>query len=290
MDREEAKHILSLCRPGRDEDWHDPVIAPALELLESDVELRDWFEAQQAADASIAAELERIQPPAELKSVILAGMRAHKASATTGSPSADNILEFEALTGHGLPREVRNEPRRLSPWIGIAALFAILFVVAVVRLNQQQQSPTQLAERGNSPAATAAVAPDVITFLADQIEGLMQQEQELDMRDPRIAPLTTHLANAQAPVPSCIPNRLHQLPTIGCITFKYNHCKLSMICFKGNQVYHLITGHKSSVDCSLGAEPQFYEVNNQAFRLWSEGEQVFILTVKGTKGELPELM
>ena len=51
MHRDEAKHLLSLCRPGSDEDRSDPILAEALALLETDTELRHWFEQEQTEDA-----------------------------------------------------------------------------------------------------------------------------------------------------------------------------------------------------------------------------------------------
>ena len=77
MDREEAQYILQLCRPDNSEDRNDPLIAEALELLNQDAELRAWFEEQQALDTKISAEFNRVEPPADLKAAILAGMRAH---------------------------------------------------------------------------------------------------------------------------------------------------------------------------------------------------------------------
>ena len=49
MERNEAKAILELHRPGNTDDRDDPLIAEALQQLDTDAELRDWFDAQQAS-------------------------------------------------------------------------------------------------------------------------------------------------------------------------------------------------------------------------------------------------
>ena len=302
MDREEAKHILSLCRPGSDEDWHDPVIAGALELIEGDGELRDWFEAEQAEDLRITAELGRIEPPAGLKASILAGMRAHalqpETETETEAPEqATDVIDFEELANRGIPAATKKPARRISPWAGIAALVAVLFVIGIVRQNQS--GPEQIAQTSQSTqndehttlTAAATVTPDLVNFLADQIEGLMAGRTQLEQLNDQIAPLTAHLASSGAPVPNKIPVDLDQLPTLGCITLDYHDSKLSIICFKGNEVvYHLVTAPKAAVHAPLSTEPQYFETKGQAFKLWSEGEQAFILTTKGSKDQLPELI
>ena len=54
MERDEAKAILELCRPGILKTKEDPMIAEALEMLETDAELNAWFEEQQTLDGRIA--------------------------------------------------------------------------------------------------------------------------------------------------------------------------------------------------------------------------------------------
>ena len=77
MDRQEAHNILQLCRPDNLEDRNDPLIAEALEQLKQDAELSAWFDEQQVFDNEISAELNKINPPEDLKASILVGMKAH---------------------------------------------------------------------------------------------------------------------------------------------------------------------------------------------------------------------
>lgn len=70
MNRERAKEILLLHRPGVTDDA-DPALTEALALVREDAELRRWFEAQQAAHAAIRAQLKTITPPPGFKAQIL---------------------------------------------------------------------------------------------------------------------------------------------------------------------------------------------------------------------------
>ena len=172
MDREEAQYILQLCRPDNSEDRNDPLIAEALELLNQDAELRAWFEEQQALDTKISAEFNRVEPPADLKAAILAGMRAH---AVQSQLLIGNKAEGAERDHHTIrfpqPANRSNQRAGFRPWMGIAAIFAIAGIALVVPRNE---APTQLAN-SDQPAAEAtpiiatAGVPNMIEFLAQQI-------------------------------------------------------------------------------------------------------------------------
>lgn len=274
MDRDEAKHILSLCRPGNDEDRKNSVIAEALALLESDAELRAWFENEQAEDARIANAFEAIEPPTDLKASILAGMRAHAANES----DEDKVFAFEA------PEKKAKTSNRMPIWIGLAACFAVLFGVMATQQNRNQQPGIARAD-----TTITAGAPDVVQFLSERI-GSLAGPQDLDMRDPQIAPLQAHLARMGAPTPKTLPGKLNNLPTLGCVAFDYKRCKISMICFKSDGVFHFATVRKKNVSCVTSPEPQFFELNGQAFQIWEEGDQVHIIATQGTKESLPDFI
>jgi hypothetical protein len=75
MDREEAKKVLQAHR-ATDLDTTQPAFAEALVLAESDPELKAWWEAQQAFDSKVAAKLQGVPVPADLRASILAGHRS----------------------------------------------------------------------------------------------------------------------------------------------------------------------------------------------------------------------
>lgn len=272
MDREEAKQLLELCRPGHPEDRGEPALAEALSLLEKDPDLKDWFDAQQALDEQISTELRSLTAPENLKGTILAGMHLHAANKIKGA-SPDPSAGTFPFPGASCPRS-----RWLPPWLGIAALFLIALVV----LN--------LPEDETSPAFTSAHAgvPPVIQFLANEIDAL--NPTKFDKRDPSVEKLRHFLASKQAPTPRSLPAKLEEIPTIGCVTFQFEGTPLSMICFKNGSVYHLITAEKANFPGELSGNPQIFEIQNKAFKIWIEDEQVKILSIDGSKADFPDFI
>ena len=74
MDKQEAKQVLQALRPD-DPDMTQPAFAEALALVESDPELKAWWEAQQSFDRKVAAKLQEVPIPADLRDTILAGRK-----------------------------------------------------------------------------------------------------------------------------------------------------------------------------------------------------------------------
>jgi len=75
MTPNEAKEILATYRPGS-VDETDPVIAGALQAVEADEELRDWFQRHCAWQTAIRDKLREIPPPEDLRARILSGGKA----------------------------------------------------------------------------------------------------------------------------------------------------------------------------------------------------------------------
>lgn len=273
MERDEAKHILELCRPGSDDDRQDPLIAEALALLETDAELKARFEAQQALDARIGDLYAQLEPPADLKAAILAGMRAH---ALHGESDTASFTTTAGSTSQAWWRK---------PWIGVAAAVALLFVLFSV---PRGPSTAPLAST-NGPVIQAGV-PDMIQFLAHEL-GNLGDGRGFDMASRQPEDLQAYLASGGFPSPSKLPQALEGNASLGCVTFDYNGAKMSMICFQYDQVVHLITVQKSDCPRSFQPkEPTTYEMNNQAFKAWTDGEHVYILSTKGSKEKLPEVI
>jgi len=272
MNREEAKQLLELCRPDHTVDRQDPALAEAFVLLETDAELKAWFDQQQAVDARISDSINSLEAPADLKASILAGMHLHQANAPSEPTDASIPFPKEATSS--------NSQRAWwqSPWAGIAALFAIMMVAFTIQ--SKDSSATQVAD---------ADLPPVIQYLSQEISTL--KSWQFDKKDNNAGTLQAFLASAQVPSPNRIPNGLENMPTIGCITFDYNEgTKLSMICFKDGEVYHLITADKATYPDTLPEEPQLYQCGDKAFKIWVEGEQVKILSTHGKKEDMPEFI
>jgi hypothetical protein len=136
MDKQEAKLVLQARRPN-DLDTTQPAFAEALALVESDPELKAWWEAQQAFDRRVAAKLEEVPLPADLRATILAGRK------------------IEQLTP---------QPH-LSFWLAAAAVVAILCVAGTAWENARHVSSASYDEaalafvRNDAPALGMA-SPD----------------------------------------------------------------------------------------------------------------------------------
>lgn len=129
MNREEAKSLLVACRPNG-ADARAPHLVEALALLEQDVELRAWFEAEQAADAAIAAKLKAGPLPEDLLEQIRAGTQAR----------------------------IARQPRQHSFALAMAAIFMLLGLLAILWLNR---APAE------APGSFAAYRTDMAQFLRE---------------------------------------------------------------------------------------------------------------------------
>ena len=113
MNNEEAKFILSACRPGGS-DAAVPAFAEALAQVERDPELRAWWERERGLDSAVAAKLQGVAPPAGLREAILAGGRASQPAG----------------------------PRWRQPgWLAVAATVAVL-LAATVTWRTMRAAPT----------------------------------------------------------------------------------------------------------------------------------------------------
>jgi hypothetical protein len=72
MDKQEAKRVLQALRPN-DLNSEQPAVIEALVLVENDPELKAWWEAEQSFDLRVAAKLQDVPVPADLRATILAG-------------------------------------------------------------------------------------------------------------------------------------------------------------------------------------------------------------------------
>lgn len=293
MDREEAKKILQVCRPDNSEDRADPVIAEAIALAEKDEELMAWFEAEQDFDRQMCDEFQTIAPPQDLKATILAGMRSHQSVARAAAEEAQKQEASEPIpfkTESSPSESATVEPTSsrswwAQPWIGIAAAFIILFVV--VAIPRGGQNATQVAST-EVPAQAGAGVPDVLKFLSGQIDGMKMRGFDKAGRDP--LQLKTYLANNGAPTPDQLPSLLLDSGSMGCVTFDYDGTKMSMICFEADDLYHLITINKNELPEQFSADPQMFQHDHNAFKVWEEGDKVMILSVEGTEQDIPEFI
>jgi hypothetical protein len=282
MEHNEAKAILELHRPGNTDDRDDPLIAEALQQLDTDAELRDWFDAQQVVDARIADSLSAIEPPADLKAHILAGMRAHGLRHESQREGESEKVTILSGADDEMEEPTTSQAWWRNPWVGIAAVFAFLFVLSIIPKGGNERSGIA----SNQSAPQQAGIPGMIDFLAAHIAEL--PDKTFDKRSDQPGDLKAYLAKAGAPNPSHLPAPMGEKATIGCFTLDYNGARMGIICFKDDQIVHLTTVMKKDCTGEFPTHPTTYETQGQAFRVWTEGEEVYILSTAGSKENLPE--
>ncbi|MFQ3225601.1 MAG: hypothetical protein ACI8Z5_001863 [Lentimonas sp.] len=288
MDRQEAQHILQLCRPDNIEDRNDPLIAEALERLSEDAELNTWFEEQQALDTEISAKFDRIEPPADLKASILVGMRAHAAHAAQATAAtaaqteaSSNVLPFEAAPSSAPASTQPSFWRKAA--LGVAALVAVMFIAKTIPTETQNQ----IANNGTENQIATAGVPSLINFLSNEIKEF-KKTAPFEKKGPQYQELQQYLSEAGMPTPGELPDSLEGLPSLGCVTFRYNDCAVSMICFKQDgAIYHLLTTDSSTCAKTYAQQPAIYEHNEQSFQTWAADDQIYILSVAGSQQNLP---
>ena len=122
MNSLEARFILEACRAG-DLDASEPKIAGALQAMESDPELAQWFAASQECDRAVIAKLKAVPVPADLVERIRAG---------------------KSVTDFGTKRWTHRQ------WLALAALVVIL--AALTALVIPRSGPADLATFRNDMA------------------------------------------------------------------------------------------------------------------------------------------
>ena len=78
MDKLEAKIVLQALRPNDLDDTERPAFTEALALVETDPDLKAWWEAQQAFDRAVVAKLKEVPIPDDLRASILAGRKVEQ--------------------------------------------------------------------------------------------------------------------------------------------------------------------------------------------------------------------
>lgn len=102
MTAAQAKETLLLYRPDS-ADGRDPDVAAALALTLQDEELRQWFHQHCAYQRAVRAQFRRLEPPPQLKAVILARHRIIRPTIWWRNPlwlaAAASVVLLLSLTG-----------------------------------------------------------------------------------------------------------------------------------------------------------------------------------------------
>ena len=266
MNSQEAKFTLQSYRPGTDDD-NDPIFQEALSIVERDSELARWFDEDSRFDAEVRAKLAEIEPPSELPTTILAGMRA---SALHPSREIDNILEERVATTQ---RSFWLRPETIS----IAAIFVFLFVWA---------DPFSMRGFRAEPGAAGPPVPAVLAQLTDHYETFPGFELESNDLDD----LKAYFQENNISSPEYIPANLAENTPMGCVSIDVNGSAVGMICFRdGLDVMHLYTVPEEAFEVQLPTrQPSIIEDRGRGYKMWKQDELVYVLATEGKTDRLKE--
>lgn len=272
-------------------------MAQALALLKHDAELREWFVAEQAADAVISAKLKAAPLPENLLEQIRAGTQARLGTWRQASlpDAAGGILPPKpATTTHNefdlnnAPRSaeffspdweagsvVAKEGRRYRPALAIAACIALLGLVAGLWLNR---APTA------APGSFAAYRADMAQFL--------RTFPKLDIATDRLPEVHEWLRQQHPLTQANVPRALEQFPSIGCRTVEWQGKKLALVCFmvEGQVVHLFVMPRNTFPDANTFANPQIAKVGSLNTASWSSGDNQYLLVTQADKALLQKLL
>jgi len=285
MNHQEAKNILQLYRPNG-ADANDSDFAEALQLAEENEALKAWFESEVAFDQAFAGKLTAITPPAGFRERILAE-----------APRQDQELNSQKVVWW----------QSAAPW-SAAACFLLLGIIGILLFkNPEQLRPdSQTAITSNvSKQAQPALQPALSSTISKQAKSSVpalahyvatmtahaKNISRLDYRGNELAALRAFLDEQQSPVPSTIPVKISALPGIGCVSLSYENQPVSMICFRGDKVYHLyVTANQGLPIADNSSDPVYHQSGSQSSATWIKNEQLYMLTVEGSKNDLAQLL
>ena len=236
MNTFEAKFILEACRAG-DLDDSDSKIAEALQAMESDPELAQWFDASQDFDRAVIARLKAVPVPEDLVARIHAGQ-------TTGAA----------------PRVGRRRE-----WLGLAALLLLLAALAALLLPAPkfQSGPADLAAFRNDMADFMDHRWDRTFDLADP--EFAKVKQWLESRTDSIQ-IVVPLTLAASRTIGCKTFNWHgNTATLICFMPK-----------NAGTVVHILIVNRGALTDAPGEEPQLARLANWNSAAWSRGDKVYL--------------
>jgi hypothetical protein len=275
MDIEQARHILSAHRPGRDDAEDRALFEEALAQTERDPELAEWFAEQSRLDDLMRDALRDVEPPADLLAAILASAKP----AGQDEAPAGSAFSRQENSGKCLARP-ETETRRQNPWI----------------------TPTWLAL-----AATVALAAGV-GFLVMPRGGPRVPLAEIDAAIPQMTRAHEHpfatddgdigkirawLASNNGATGFDVPAGLRGIHGMGCEVASVNGAKVSIVCFEmpGGGAAHLYVMDRSALRNPPPADhAEIQQRDGIAMASWSDARHSYILAMAGSDNAVRALL
>ena len=224
MNNEHIKEILSAYRDDLPVD-ESPGVAEALAALETDADLRAWFDEEKRFDEEFGAALNAIPLPAGLAQRILE--EAPASSALEATPET-KVVRF---------------PRRRLWWAAAAAV-----VFTAVSLVKYFAFPPPVDFPGSTFTSAQEFREDMAYYANSRFVLAHMTKDLTDARD--------WLKKHHSPTYEETPHPIVEFEGMGCTTFKWGPHQVSLVCFENesSEIVHLFVVDKSALSELLPAD------------------------------------
>ena len=199
----------------------------------------------------------------------------------------DRIIASKLAVTHvpaGLRERVSSKveirPHTIRPIWSRGILLAAASIVALAVLFSSWRGPFQ-------PAASMA-------DYRDEMVSFIKVAPNLELESSELTRLKDFLANAGAPASFTVPKRLQQYEPLGCRVLRFRGHDVSLVCFKlgGDKLAHLFVTNAQTVQTAGRVSDPVYEAEKEGWMTatWTEGDQAYLLTVKGDRAALEKFL
>ena len=246
-----------MLRPSGADD-RDPRFREALQLAARDPELKVWLADQLGFDRSVAAGLQSIAPPADLRQLLLDRKVATPEPVsiwpqwlTLPAPSWLSGREGSAFW----PRQ-----RAVQAGLAVAALLLVLGIVTAVALAGQRTPFGELRQ--------------------ELLAGAFGRESHLEFRSADLGSVQNWLASQGVSPDVSLPAGLHGARLQGCQVVEADGHRIPMLCLSdGSKHLHLfVVPGDRIVDQPSSEAPDFQKYGAWKTASWSEGHKTYILS------------
>ena len=294
MDKEQARFILRSFRPDG-ADANEPDFAEALKLAMENRELGEWLASERAFDAEFAKALSSVRLTENLREDILGCLAAERGDFPQAEDTNDTAW-IAAIATIQPPAELRSSilaamdrtvasdvtplitHRKVSIFRRLAIPLAAAAGIAVAFLATRQTPPTAVVEDLRMP-------PDVVlTSFANKFEA---PDFSLDEMNSDRALLVQHLRERELPCCESLPPGLVDALGLGCRELVIDGKRGSVVCFKTTTcgVVHMIVFRREDVSGDFPEMKDAIVVQNGNWESakWTHGGKV-ILLASNSKG------
>ncbi len=257
MNRTQAQFILGACPPGP-LPTHDPQVAEALGLAETDGVLASWLAETRSFDAVVAQKLRSIEPPADLKDAILAGRR-------------------RLAPVHAMPGPPQKQKRGRPFLWALAAMGVGMLGVAVFREADDGEADGQVAEASAAQDVPGDLRKAAAKFLSEQ------WKHDFDYPESSFPKIQQWAAEQPDHARIEVPADLATSQTYGCKVFEWQGHRAMLVCFiakDDGQVIHIVSVDRSALPDAERTAPEqapiFAQVGPWNTAAWSHGTRRYV--------------